>query len=68
MGGAAQQAVRRLTQLARVQLCCLTAGQQNIFYFVSLGCFFTLNFDNTVIMKVIQITALVNEAGYVAMA
>lgn len=64
MGGAAQQAMRRLKQFARVQLCCLTAKQQNVFYFVSLslGCLFSLNFDNTVIMKGIQTTALVNEA------
>ena len=70
MGGTAQQAMGRLTQLARVQICCLAARQQTSFYFVSLslGCFFTPNFDDTVITKGIQIAALVNEAVHVAMA
>lgn len=70
MGGTVQQAVGRCTQLAKVQLCCLTARQQTSFYFVSLslGWFFTLNFDNIGIMKGSQISALVKEAVCVAMA
>lgn len=70
MGGTAQQAMGRLKQLAEVQLCCLTARQQTSFYFfsLSLGWFFTLNFDNTVIIKGIYIAALVNAAVRVAMA
>lgn len=65
-----QQALGKHIQLAGVQLCSLTAGQQSSFYFVSLslGCFFTLNFDNKVMKKGIQIAALMDGAVHVAMA
>lgn len=70
MAGTVHQSGGKHTQLARVQLCSLTATQQNSFYFVSLSleCFSTLNFDNKAMKKGIQIAAVGDGVVHVVMA